>query len=333
MWFRRSLRYLDDRIEEPGGGSPNGSRRIILLVHGYNNDKQQAEESYEALMRHLPEEQPHIADQVWWLFWPSYVEPVSGTALDYRISVSGSEVGTESNSALSVPTYAWQVLKARDVGRELGRYLRELQQGDDAPTEVVFVAHSLGCRVVLEALRELLDGSTDEAERDRVPCVCLMAAAVPTFMVDEGARLEQAATLPQATYILHSRADMVLRWAFRGGQGAASLLLTLGFGGDDGAAVPDEGEGVYPEAVGRYGNPTAVWLRRAETGLGHSGYWTHPSTAPNVLRALNGQPVADVTPSSTVEGIVWTLPTHPDLPDWSIRQASNRHQPSRRTLG
>jgi hypothetical protein len=330
MWFRRSLRYLDERIEEPGGGSPDGSRRIILLVHGYNNDKEQAEESYDALMRNLPDQHAHLADDVWWFFWPSYVERVTGTAVDYRVTVSGSEVGTESNSALSVPTYAWQVLKARDVGRELGRYLRSLQREEGTPTEIVFVAHSLGCRVVLEALRELLVESTEEHERDRVPCVCLMAAAVPTFMVGEGARLEYAATVPQATYVLHSRADMVLRWAFRGGQGLATQLMALGFGGEN--AGGDEGEGFYPEAVGRYGNPTAVWLRRAETGLGHSGYWTHPSTAPNVLRAMSGQRVADLRQLSTLEGMEWTLPAHPDLPDWNNRQAA-RPQPSRRLFG
>src|SRR6185369_5317013 len=94
-------------------------------------------------------------------------------------------------------------------------------------TEIIFVAHSLGCRVVLEALRELLDGRAPDAESHRVPGVCLMAAAVPTFMVDGNARLAGAAMVPRASYVLHSRADMVLRFTFPSGQGAASALLRI----------------------------------------------------------------------------------------------------------
>lgn len=333
MWFRRSLRYHEGRIEEPGGASPDGQTRIILLVHGYNNDKEEAEGSYEALMQRLLEQHASPTGEVWWFFWPSYVERLTGTVVDASDRVQSHEAGTESNSALSFPTYAWQVLKAREVGRELGRYLRDLHRREGVPTEVVFVAHSLGCRVVLEALHELLADSTLEAERDRVPCVCLMAAAVPTFMVEQEARLEGAAMLPQATYVLHSRSDLVLHWAFPGGQNLASRLIELGFGPPVNDATPEEGEGIYPEAVGRYGNPQPVWLRQAETGLGHSGYWTHPSTAPNVLRALEKRSTASLQPESTHESLAWTLPVHPDLPDWKNRETIAYLKATRRMFG
>lgn len=336
MWEPRSLRFADGQILEPGGRSPDGSRRIVLLVHGYNNDKAQAEASYRDLMKNLPAEYAWVADQIWWFFWPSYVERLTGSVTDAPITVmtaEASEEGTESNAPLSIPTYAWQVLKAREVGQALGRYLRGLQRDTDVPTEVVFVAHSLGCRVVLEALRELLDGSTLENERDRVPSVCLMAAAVPTFMIGEGERLERAARLPQASYVLHSRSDAVLQWAFRGGQGAASLLLTFGFAGafEDTARV--DSEGVYPEAVGRNGRPHAVFLRRADTGLGHSGYWKHEATAPAVLRAINGGSIAQLLDESTSEGVTWTLPAHPRLPDWPQRDAPTVDRWWRPTFG
>ena len=322
MWFARSLRFHEGQILEPGGGSPNGSRRIVLLVHGYNNDKDEAEKSYGALMEKLPHGRESLADQVWWFFWPSYVERLTGAATDAPTTVVSSARGTESNAALSMPTYAWQVLKAREVGRALGRYVRGLERREGVPTEVVFVAHSLGCRVVLEALRELLDGSTEENERDRVPCVCLMAAAVPTFMIDEGERLERAAALPQASYVLHSRSDVVLQWAFRGGQGAASLLVTLGFTGALEDTERADSEGVYPEAVGRNGRPRSVWLRRADTGLGHSGYWKHRSTAPTVLRAISGRSISELPQSGASDDVTWTLPVNPDLPDWKQREMS-----------
>jgi hypothetical protein len=324
MWSRRSLRYRDGEIEEPGGGTPNGAARIILLVHGYNNDKAQAEESYAALTKHVPDDQPQLRDQIWMFFWPSYVERITGESVDESTSLSmrHSTAGTESNIVLSIPTYSQQVLKARDVGRELGRYLRGLERSENLPTEIVFVAHSLGCRVVLEALRELLAQSTTQDTRARVPCMCLMAAAVPTFMVEDGERLGSAAELPQMSYILHSRADLVLRVAFPFGQGAASLLDL------DGA------EGWLPEAVGRNGHPLGVWLRRANTGLGHSEYWTHPSTAPAVLRAVGKGTTRGLGRLSTLEQVTWTLPSYPDIPDWQNRaKQRERHLAARPTLG
>jgi predicted alpha/beta hydrolase family esterase len=330
MWDRRSLRFRDGRIEAPGGGSPDGSGRIILLIHGYNNDKEEAEQSYAALTLNLSDEYLRLGEKVWKFFWPSYVERLTGASIDQSISFSTrySTAGTESNTALSVPTYALQVLKAREVGETLGRFLRQLQWTGGVPTEVVFIAHSLGCRVALEAINSILDGRNPATERWRVPCVCFMAAAVPTFMVEENARLWPAATTAQSTYILHSRKDRVLRVLFPPGQGAASLLRQLQrLRGDEPGSLTsagDHSEGIIPEAVGRFGNPATTFLRRAETRLGHSQYWKHPSTAPGVLRALGKRKTVELR-SSSHEQVEWTTPTHPDLPDWTNRLLNPEH--------
>jgi hypothetical protein len=108
----------------------------------------------------------------------------------------------------------------------------------------------------------------------------------------------------------------VLRFAFPLGQFAATTLLVLKEPGEG------EGEGLRPEAVGRYGNPTTRWLRRADTGLGHSGYWTHPTAAPSVLRALRTNVARELRELSTLQMITWTLPTSPELPDWKNRAAN-----------
>ena len=259
----------------------------MLLVHGYNNDKDEAEKSYRALMENSPDGRESLADQVWWFFWPSYVERLTGMLATMRRRRWFQRARhREQCGVVDADLRLAGAEGPRGRGARWARTVRGLERREGVPTEVVFVAHSLGCRVVLEALRELLDGSSEENERDRVPCVCLMAAAVPTFMIDEGERLERAAALPQASYVLHSRSDAVLQWAFRGGQGAASLLVTLGFTGALEDTERADSEGVYPEAVGRNGRPRSVWLRRADTGLGHSGYWKHRSTAPTVLRAI-----------------------------------------------
>ena len=335
MWDTRSLRFRDGEIEAPGGGTPAGATRIVLLIHGYNNDKDEAEDSYRALTVNVSRT-PTVRDQIWKFFWPSYVDRLTSASVSHDTSLQSrySTAGTESNSVLSMPTYALQVLKAPAVGRALGRYLRDLARSAAIPTEIVLVAHSLGCRVALEALRGMLEGSDIETERLRVPCVCLMAAAIPTFMVAEGARLGEAAMLPQASYILHSPADLVLRLAFPGGQGAASILRKLsGLGGDADAPDTEDDEGWWPEAVGRHGNPTGLWLRRANTGLGHSEYWQHPSTAPSVLQALGAGGPEQLRSLPTLQQITWTLPEYPALPDWRTRGARDRQITGRVLFG
>ena len=224
-WDRQSLRYRNGVIEAPGGGTPDGHSRIVLLVHGYNNDKEDADKAYAALLAHVTADVGAPAENIWKFYWPGYVERLTGTLTDQPTTVSRGRDGSESNAVLSAPSYALQVLKAREVGAALGRYIGGLYRGDTVPTEIVLIAHSLGCRVVLEGLRELLRGRPPRAERHRVTAVCLMAAAVPTFMIEEGARLADAAMLPNMAYVLHSRADGVLRYAFPPGQSAASAIL------------------------------------------------------------------------------------------------------------
>jgi hypothetical protein len=326
-WERQSLRYRNGVIEAPGGGTPHGSGRIVLLVHGYNNDKADADRSYEALSANVAADVGARAENLWRFYWPSYVERLTGRVVDDPTSVSSERqaAGTESNALLSMPTYALQVLKAREVGATLGRYLRTVHATEALPTEIVFVAHSLGCRVVLEALRELLGGRTPDAESHRVAGVCLMAAAVPTFMVEASARLGPAAMVPRVSYVLHSKADLVLRFAFPPGQGAASAILRRASG--DGADT----EGWFPEAIGRHGNPSTTWLRRGETGLGHSGYWTHPSAAPSVLQGLRGRVVHHTRTLPTLQQVSWSLPPAPELPDWQNRTTTAPTR--RRSLG
>jgi hypothetical protein len=323
MWDRRSLRYRDGQIEAPAGGSPDGAARIVLLIHGYNNDKEQADQSYAALSLNLGDEHVRLNEQVWKFYWPSYVEPLTSQLADTPIGVLAHHRadGAHSNSALSGLSYPLQVLKARRVGLVLGRFLRNLQHRVGVPTEVVFVAHSLGCRVVLEALRYMVRAGSVDSERQRIPAICLMAAAVPSFMVEPDGRLEGAALLPRTSYVLHSESDWVLRFTFPGGQWLASRMRRFPQYRDADPQEPDgdDNEGRLPEAVGRHGNPGTTWLRRGNTGLGHSDYWAHPATAPAVLRVLGQHAPRELRPFAGLQGVSWTLPSRPELPDWSLR--------------
>ena len=168
--------------------------------------------------------------------------------------------------------------------------------------DVLFIAHSLGCRIVLETIQHL-----SGRRRLNVPGICLMAAAVPTFMVSAGGSLRTAAEYADKRYILHSAADRVLRWAFRPGQFFATGRT-------------------WPEAVGRFGNPKSFWDRRyenvVETGLDHGEYYTGRSkrfpldrsrTASTIARMF-GRPLPMYPKENDPYVVDWSVESSPPLP-------------------
>ena len=161
-------------------------------------------------------------DHVWEVYWPGYwpIKPLSVKEISWS-------------------SYPARVRDAPHVGRALARYLDEINSQSPRVRDVLFIAHSLGCRIVLETIEHLRIGN-----RLEVPGVCLMAAAVPTFMVSVGGSLRGAAEYAGKAYVLHSPADRVLRWAFRPGEFLATVRTSP------------------LEAVGRFGNPKILWDRR-----------------------------------------------------------------------
>src|SRR5262249_44274015 len=80
------------------------------------------------------------------------------------------------------------------------------------------------------------------------------------------------------TLVLYSRSDLVLHWAFPLGETLA-------------------GEGFFPSAVGRRGDPSSRWTDEEELlGDDHGDYWGDPRTAVRVARFL-GVPVPAGLPS------------------------------------
>ncbi len=171
--------------------------RLVLVVHGYNNDEDEASKSYAVLFELLQKMVPNqdVLRSIWEVYWPGYVT-----------------VGAKKRTLLSALSYPAQVRKAVLIGRALARFLSSVAV-DRAPVEVLFIAHSLGCRVVLETLRDLSDNADIS-----VKAICLMAAAVPVAHIIPNGRLRRAADAAEKRYILHSPADTVLRRYFRAGQ-------------------------------------------------------------------------------------------------------------------
>ncbi|MBN2565260.1 MAG: alpha/beta fold hydrolase [Candidatus Eisenbacteria bacterium] len=207
--------------------------RVVIFVHGYNNSLRAACKSYAKLRRLMPSRFPRVGH----FFWP----------------------GDLSNGLLSKLSFPAQIAGAREAGEKLAEFLQGVERLRRTPLEIVLVGHSLGCRVILEMLRDVVDPG--RAPWPRVPVVCLMAAAVPTGHVRPDGRLEDAIGIGKERLVLFSPDDGVLRWTFPIGQFFA-----------EGRAGAD---GLLPEAVGRHGNPKSYPTQSYEmSGNGHGDYWS-----------------------------------------------------------
>jgi len=213
---------------------------IYVLVHGFNNHRGEAEFAYQGFRDRQTEQLQgpqyrRLTRQLRDTFWPGDAEWVQ--PLDYvDFMVYPKAVGT-----------------ARDAGKKLADYLIGL---DNQPT-INFIGHSLGCRVVLETILEM-------KERHREALVgklCLMAAAVPVFMLYDGERLDEAGYVPKKILNLMSKSDRVLHAAFPPGQTAAGGWRFR--------------EGFFPDALGRHGLVHPLINNRLVYKASHGDYWGH----------------------------------------------------------
>jgi hypothetical protein len=220
MYFRGTRRRLTDS-------------RLIILVHGFNVDLASAQETYKVFLNKLQ-------DQV----GPT---PLSryGTFLGFYWP------GDHQSRAVSVATFPVRIYAAEDAGRQLAKFIQKCLRPDQ---EVFFIAHSLGCRVVLETLFEMADMQNSGLQtRATVRGVFLMAGAVPYQLCEDG-QLFMRRDPELRDWVIHSADDRVLSRAFPGGTWA---------GGERGG-----------EAIGRHGWPAKRWHRDVLTKLDHGDYWT-----------------------------------------------------------
>jgi len=227
-----------------GGATKDGSRdgmlkiaskkKVLVLVHGFNSDWEDVIESYFDLavgIDHLK----HY-DQIIGFMWPG-----GDHAWDYRDAAR----------------------RTKAVGRRLLHLLEDLR-GRDA--EVDLLGHSMGCRVILNAL----DGWTFKAERTEllVKRVFLTAPAVDDEDLEEGEKYYKATKCAEKVVVFFSRKDrMVLCWAFK-----------LGEPNDTGCALGFRGP---EDLLGCAKNVSAVNCKRAVGG--HNKY----KNAPEFYRFLN----------------------------------------------
>jgi hypothetical protein len=215
---------------------PSAARELVVLVHGFNNHMGEAAEAYQGFRdRQYPlagAVPPALESSLGDFFWPGDADWFGWLdKVDFLV-------------------YPKAVHTAPQAGQKLARFIASL------PNLLVlhFVGHSLGCRVVLECIKELSTGNHAQIRH-----VVLMAAAVPDFMVVTGAALADAIAVAQSVLVLHSTSDLVLHYAFPPGQ-----------------TIAGTGEGVLPVALGRFGPPAGMTGRvegQRIANAGHGDYW------------------------------------------------------------
>lgn len=230
-------KHVSDRPQ----GWLSGAQRVVLLVHGFNNNYKEAGASFNAFLGNLPP----VPWDLGRCYWPGDADFGPVQWLDF----------------LSYPS---EIPDARLSAKRLAGFLSAAATRN--PTlEIILVGHSLGCRLILELLDRYAKGKNAPAPAVRF--VLLMAAAVPVKLSTAGERLWRASRLANDTYVLFSPDDVVLRYAFPAGQTLAAVM-----GMDD---------GFYLKAVGLNGEPRefATEDPLQACGQGHGDYWGYPEAA------------------------------------------------------
>lgn len=227
----------------------DSAQRLIILVHGYNNSEEAARAAFGKFRRQVGAGVPQR--ELWEFHWPG----------DHPIRF------------ISRITYPARVLGSESVGLRLARFLH------DHPRfrSVSLVAHSLGCRVTLEAIAAVR-AMGDSYAGPPIEHVFLLAAAVPVPMCvpPPFAFTTRRFGSPWRTseeHIFYSRSDRVLRWGFGFFQRFA--------------ATSEEGP-----AVGVNGFPLGRWKSTKSTGLRHGEYWESAIVRDEFVRRIGTSGVA-----------------------------------------
>src|ERR1700761_9389068 len=242
--------------------------RLIILIHGYQNSETAAQRSYDRFRS--------VLRTALWLT----SEERLGTFWDFHWP------GDHPNKVISVATFAARIGDARKSGELLADFLAERSPQQ----EVILIAHSLGCRVALDAERAIRrQGSRYQGATIR--WLFLMAAAVPQTLCDPGRQFDSPVP-GSLDYAFYSHRDTVL-----------SKTFPLG------SHLYGEGQ----DAVGYDGDPESRWERHDETGTGlrHKDYWgSYPVAAQ--IGAYLGYPGDRA------------LPDRHDPPDWAEQAPENQ---------
>lgn len=209
-----------------------GARQAIL-IHGYNSSRDSCADSYDLLLGNLRVVAPRLERSTLTLSWPGHTQ------------------------------YAKAVRRAtRDVADQLATFLESRSR--NTSTELVLVGHSLGCRLILEALSRLAPSARQLLDRTKI---VLMAAAVPTRVLGPGRPLRTTVEACARADVFFSLFDEALAPAF--------------------PLVQIREQGGLTQAVGWLGGPADLWSAQHNmTPCSHSGYWGDEDVAYRIASAV-----------------------------------------------
>lgn len=219
--------------------------RKVFLIHGFKVPGAEAAVTLDRFRTLMAELIPSLRDDTFIVTWPGHwkVPFISGIA------------------------YPFMIGNARAASQTLRTAITKCVNSEPRPQEIIFVAHSLGCRLLVELLAELPDRSERWRTMPNLKKVVAitMAAAVPTHERD---LLKRAIRAVDSFVVMHSQADQILKLIFPLGQ-----LLEAKFR--------------LSEAVGYAGNPPGLpWYVTEMLHHGHSDYWTSSAARLAICRAL-----------------------------------------------
>lgn len=240
---------------ESTGGAPRdfvyGIRRFyrnaawldrVILVHGFRTSEENALSNYRIFQIRTSGASAELADRLYGFSWPG------------------------DSGYLADPTYFRRMEGQADhCGEVLADFLSD-EIADGSPIRYIFVAHSLGCRLILQALTRVLRRFPHLRRRYHL---FLMAAAIPTSMLAPGTDQRSALQSLAFAHPLSSSADWVLRDIFPRGSGVRRARA-VGLAGEPKGehwAVPEPGvtsglthDQYWPDQDGRIGRYIARQL-------------------------------------------------------------------------
>lgn len=230
-------------------GDITGLDTFVLLIHGFNDTQRYADCAYRQ-------------------FLALFSSQLNGSARPNVVRFFWP--GDQPNAIKSDLDYVGARDRALASAQLLAEFLAEHAAALPSGLILDTVAHSMGNRIILETAKQLRAASAPV----RIRTCCLMAAAVTTSSIEDatGGPLSlwgEAASISHSA-VMSSSGDDVLRLAFPPGESLAH-------------------EGLFPEAVGRFGHPPGViWSSHATFNrFGHSDYWFTPDAALVAAAAMN----------------------------------------------
>ena len=216
------------------------AQHLVLLVHGYNNDTEDAQKAYNG-------------------FHARQRDLAGGER--YGIGRTFVEVYWPGDAAWGIVSFLFYMGSIKHAIQTAGRLADYLAEHTRNSARIDIVAHSMGCRLATELLRALKDRPIPP----QIERIVFMAGAIPTFMLQHRTpprrlRPSYDRVLREGARSLYSGADMVLSFAFPAGQ-------TLAPGA----------EGFLPTALGHaeWTDTTVPYNldQQQNPGAGHGDYW------------------------------------------------------------